>query len=150
MTISLLKYGTIVAVSVILGFILQGWRMGATISDLKAKHEVAITASVAQAHEETLRLQRIKDEAIEKANKLVQSNAASADRARSELERMRVQLRQDTVTVSQATRESLSDYTIALQFVFAECSSELTEMARKADGHALDARTLKEAWGETK
>lgn len=150
MTISLLKYGTIIAVSVIIGFVLQGWRMGATISDLKAKHEAAITASVAQAHEETLRLQRIKDEAIEKANKLAQSNAASADRARSELERMRDKLRQDTRSINQATRESLSDYTLALQFVFAECSSELTEMARKADGHALDARTLKEAWGETK
>jgi site-specific recombinase len=146
----LLRYAGPALAGLLLGFVLQGWRMGATISDLKAQHAAAITATVVQAQEETLRLQRIKDEAIEKANKLAQSNAVAADAARTERDRLRLQLSAESRKLREATRESLTDYTATLQVVFGECTAELTDLARKADGHALDARTLKDAWGETK
>jgi uncharacterized protein GlcG (DUF336 family) len=123
--------------------------MDAAISNLKAQHQAAVSASIAQAHAETIRLQRIKDEAIEKAQKLAQSNAVAASNARTELERLRRKLQADSSGVSKATHQSLAKYTSTLQTVFAECGAELEEMARKADGHALDARTLKDAWADT-
>ena len=150
MILTVLRYLVPAFLGILIGFTVQGWRKDVTISDLKASHETAIATSIALAHEETIRLQRIKDEAIEKANRLAQANALAANRAQSELNRMRDKLSQDSRSLSSATYESLVDYTVSLQIVFGECSAELTELARKADGHALDAKTLKESWGTTK
>jgi vacuolar-type H+-ATPase subunit E/Vma4 len=148
MTLFLLRLLGPAVAGLVLGFVLQGWRMDAAVSKLKAEHQAAVSASIAKAHQETIRLQRIKDEAIEKAQKLAKSNALAADRARTELERLRSRLQADSGDLSKASRQSLANYTSTLQTVFAECGRELEEMARKADGHALDARTLKDAWAE--
>jgi hypothetical protein len=134
-------------VGLILGFVIQGWRMDTTISDLNAKHQAVVSASIVKANEETLRLQRIKDEAIERANQIAQANARAADNARTEFDSLRLRLTTDASNVPTATHESLSHYTLTLQTVFGECSGQLERLAKKADGHALDARTLKESWG---
>jgi vacuolar-type H+-ATPase subunit E/Vma4 len=130
-----------------IGFVIQGWRMDAAVSTLKAKHQAEVSASIALAHDETIRLQRIKDEAIANAQKLADANARAARNARTELDRLRDQLKSDTSSVSQATYESLVKYTATLQAVFGECGRELEDMAKTADGHALDAKVLKESWG---
>lgn len=150
MMLTILRYAGPVLLGLLIGFTVQGWRKDATISDLKMSHERAVATSIAQAQEETLRLQRIKDEAIERATELANANALAADSARSERDRLRLQLTLQSRQLREATRESLTNYTATLQGVFAECTGELTELARKADGHALDARTLKEAWGGNK
>jgi hypothetical protein len=133
----------------ILGFMVQGWRMDTAISDLKAKHQAVVSASIVQANNETLRLQRIKDEALEKANQIAHANALAASNARNELDRLHYHLNTNTTNIPTATYESLVKYTTTLQGVFRECSRELEGLAQKADGHALDARTLKEAWGRS-
>ena len=147
---TILRYAGPALLGLLIGFTVQGWRKDVTISELQLAHEKAIAQSVAQSQEETLRLQRIKDEAIERATQLAYSNAAAADHARSERDRLRLQLTEESRKLRNATRESLTKYTTTLQGVFAECTGELTELAKKADGHALDARTLKEAWGSNK
>jgi hypothetical protein len=150
MMLTILRYAGPALLGLLIGFTVQGWRKDVTIRDLQIAHERAVATSIAQAQEETERLQRIKDEAIERATQLAYSNAAAADRARSERDRLRLQLASESRKLREATRESLTNYTATLQGVFAECTGELTDLARKADGHALDARTLKEAWGTNK
>lgn len=145
--LTLYKYLGAFALAFGIGWFVQGWRMDAQLNDLKAKHATEISVSLAKAQEETNRLQRIKDEALERANALAQTNAAAADSARNELDRLRHQVSAERRKLDTASRKSLTNYTATLQAVFAECSAEVERLAKAADGHALDARTLKEAWG---
>lgn len=47
-----------------------------------------------------------------------------------------------------APPEAKSEYTNSLSDVFKECVSEYRDLAIKADGHALDAKRLSDAWPE--
>lgn len=146
--LTLYKYLGAFALAFGIGWFVQGWRMDAQLNELKATHATEISVSLAKAQEETNRLQRIKDEALERANALAQVNAAAADSARNELGRLRQQIATERRKLDTASRQSLTNYTATLQTVFGECSAEVERLAKAADGHALDARTLKEAWGK--
>jgi len=94
---------------------------------------------------ESARLQKLKDEALNEANKIAQKNAQSAASARAELDRVRRQLA-NSVTIGSSTCASARDYASTLSVIFGECSTRLTEVAKDADGHAVDSRTLEKAW----
>ena len=94
---------------------------------------------------ESARLQKLKDEALDEANKIAQKNAQAATSARSELDRVRRQLA-SSVTIGSATCPSTRNYAETLAVIFGECATRLFEMAKDADGHAADSRTLEKAW----
>lgn len=94
---------------------------------------------------ESARLQKLKDEALNEANKIAQANAKSAADARNQLDRLRRQLA-STNDLSTATCPSTRDYAATLATVFGECATRIGELAEKADGHAADSRTLNGAF----
>ena len=94
---------------------------------------------------ESVRLQKLKDNALDEANKISQRNAQAAASARTELDRVRRQLASAN-DLSTATCPSTRDYATTLAAVFGECSTRISELAEKADGHALDSRTLNGAF----
>jgi hypothetical protein len=94
---------------------------------------------------ESARLQKLKDEALDEANKIAQKNAVAASNARAELDRVRRQLA-SSVTIGSSTCASTRNYASTLSVVFGECSTRLVEMAKDADGHAADSRTFQRAW----
>ena len=94
---------------------------------------------------ESARLQKLKDEALDEANKIAQKNASAAANARSELDRVRKQLA-SSVTIGSAPCASTRNYAETLAVVFGECATRLFEMAKDADGHALDSRTYQQAF----
>ena len=94
---------------------------------------------------ESARLQKLKDEALDEANKTAQRNANAAANARSELDRVRKQLA-SSVTISNATCASTRDYAATLAVIFGECATRIGELAKEADGHALDSRTYQQAF----
>jgi hypothetical protein len=94
---------------------------------------------------ESARLQKLKDEALDEANKIAQKNANSATNARAELDRVRKQLA-SSLTISSSTCASTRSYADTLSLVFGECATRLTEVAKDADGHAADSRTYQRAW----
>jgi len=94
---------------------------------------------------ESARLQKLKDEALNEANRISQDNAKAATAARGELDRLRRQLASSN-DLSTATCPSARNYAATLATVFGECSTRIIELAEKADGHALDSRTLNGAF----
>jgi hypothetical protein len=94
---------------------------------------------------ESVRLQKLKDEALNEANKIAQKNAQAAASARSELDRLRKQIATAN-DLSTATCPSTRQYSATLATVFGECATRIGELAEKADGHALDSRTLNGAF----
>ena len=127
------------------GWTANGWRLNGKIDQMIAKHSQDLSKATEAALNESLRLQKLKDEALDEANKLAQKNANAAANARAELNRVRKQLA-NSVTIGSATCASTRDYASTLALVFGECATRLTEVAKDADGHASDSRTFQRAW----
>jgi hypothetical protein len=89
-------------------------------------------------------MEQEKTRALDQAALEAQINLRANIAARTELERLRRDL--DASSVASASLTSLRAYTRTLQTLFGECSAALEEMGRTADGHALDARTLRNSW----
>jgi hypothetical protein len=138
--------GGVAAVAFAAGFLVNGWRLNGEIANINAAHAAAVAQATADALEQTTLLQEKKDNALKQAQKAAAANADAAARARSELDWVRDYNSRTTVEVSSATCPSVRDHTAALAAVFGECSAALTDMAKKADGHALDVKTLIDAW----
>jgi hypothetical protein len=134
------------AIAFVAGFMVQGWRMDSAISDINAQHSKALATATQQVLDQSTALQRKKDAALQQAQIKVQQNAAAASAAESELNRLRDYNASNSATVNSSTCSSVRDYATTVTAVFSECSIALEDMARKADGHALDARTLTESW----
>ena len=127
------------------GWTANGWRLNGKIDQMIARHSLDLSKATEAALAETVRLQKVKDDALEEANKLAQKNANAAASARSELSRVRKQLA-SSLTISSATCASTRSYADTLAVVFGECATRLTEVAKDADGHAADSRTFQRAW----
>lgn len=128
------------------GFMVNGWRLNAEIESIHAAHAVAVAEATAQVMDQTVQLQGKKDAALKQAQQTAKANAAAADDARSQLEWVRDYNRRTASEVAGATCTAVRDNATAVTAVFAECSAAFADMARKADGHALDAKTLIQSW----
>jgi hypothetical protein len=127
------------------GWTANGWRLNGKIDRMVAEYSQAMAQSGQNAMLESARLQKLKDEALNEANKIAQDNAKAATAARTELDRLRRQLASAN-DLSTATCPSTRDYAATLSAIFGECSTTIGELAQKADGHSLDSRTLTGAW----
>jgi hypothetical protein len=110
-----------------------------------AEQSQALAEAGKNAMLESARLQKLKDDALNEANRIAQQNAAAAASARTELDRLRRQLA-SSATLSNATCASTRSHAAALATVFSECAGVLSEMAKDADGHASDSRTIQSSW----
>jgi len=132
------------------GFTVQGWRKDAVISEMQTAQSLAIATATTQVMEESNRLQRKKDDVVKQAKIKADENAAAASDARAELERLHNYTNSNSASIATASCTSVRDYSTTVNTVFGECTVALEEMARKADGHALDANTLIKAWPTNK
>ena len=124
----------------------QKWRYSEQIAVMKKDASEATTKAVKAAMAKTLVDQKRKDDAIAEANKRANYNAAAATRARSAADSLRDELAAARTDLSNATESARAKYAAAVETVLGECSRELAEMGRLADGHSSDALMLKEAW----
>jgi hypothetical protein len=143
-----MKYITVIltAIAFVCGFYVQGLRMDAKISEIETIHANALTVAAQKAADDSNELQRKKDDALKQAQTIASKNAVAAADANSQLEWLRDYNTRNSTTISNSTSSSVRDYAATATTVFTECTTALTDMARKADGHALDSRTLREAW----
>lgn len=128
------------------GWVVNGWRLNAKIDNMVAEHSLAVQAATERAMAETNRLQKEKDDAIAKAQIKVQANAAAAAAARLERDGLRDDLAASRVAFASSTHTSLTAHAQTLSVVFEQCVREYSEVAAKADSHALDADILFNAW----
>jgi hypothetical protein len=142
--IILLVAGTIAAG--VAGWTMNGWRLNAQIDRMVTEHSQALAKANKEALDRYAAMERKKQEALDEANKIAQRNAAAAANARADANRLRNDLAASSNSVPTATVTSLRNYTTTVNFVFAECVREIESLAKTADGHALDSRTLIGAW----
>ena len=129
-----------------LGWVVNGWRLNAQISQLNQTHALALTKASEAAAAETARMQKEKDDAVAKSQTQARANATAANAARAERDRLRNELQASRAELAQSTPASVVDYAATLTTVFDQCVREYLDLAAKADGHALDAQTLRDGW----
>lgn len=124
----------------------QAWRYDVQLSKLHAQHATALSDANRKALDETIKLQRKKDDAIKQAEQRAKLEAANAVAVRTERDSLRAQLAANTVQLPVASCTSVRQYTATLGGLFDQCAEALTDMAGKAQGHAADSRLMLEAW----
>jgi hypothetical protein len=132
-------------IGVTAGWTANGWRLNGKIDRMMSEYSQAMAQAGQNAMLESARLQKLKDEALNEANRIAQKNALAATAARAELDRLRRQLATAN-DLSTSTCPSTRDYAATLATVFGECATRIGELAEKADGHAADSRTLEGAF----
>lgn len=129
-----------------------GWKVytvgrDAGASVVQAKWDADKQAQRDAAVKESTRLQEKKNVAVKKSTVRKAAVAVDTRAADSELHRLHSTVKSqsiaprlgDSCTTERQRIEALSD-------VFQQCTSELVEMARKADGHLEDTLMLLDAW----
>lgn len=127
------------------GWVTGHWKMEGVVQTIKFNSSQEKLKAVQEANDRIKQLEAQRREVIAHAEQEAKNNAALLAAARADANRLRTMVA-TTSAVSAATEPSLRDYTVSLGEVFNECVAEYTELAGKADGHATDTQTLKEAW----
>jgi hypothetical protein len=142
------KLPIIVAVSVIAGATINGWRLNAKIDNMVAEHSMAVQKATTEALNETVRMQKAKDEVIAQTQQEVQRNADAAAAVSRERDRLRNALTASRSALSESTPASVAKYAETVTTVFEQCTREYAEMAGIADKHATDTQLLFDTWTE--
>lgn len=124
----------------------QDWRMDAQLSQLKTEYATAQAQAVEKAHAETIRLQSQADKAAKQH--AARASALADDLRRSGVERdgLRDELATARVQLSGASCASVREHAATINELFGECAASVEGLAGKAQGHAIDALKLIEAW----
>ncbi len=118
----------------------------------KAQAEYMQKALVAEeaARKRERELQTQLEVAENEARKREADLTVAADNARLERDGLRSDLATISNRLSRASADSLRKYAATANAVLQECTDQLTELAKKADGHASDALMLQQGWPSPK
>ena len=128
------------------GWQTQEWRYGKQIAGIQAQHATALASANQKALDDTIKMQRTKDEAIKAAEQRAKTQAANAAVLRTERDGLRAQLAATTVQLPVASCTSVREYGTTLTGLLDQCAGAFEAMAREASGHASDSRLMQEAW----
>lgn len=128
------------------GWQTQEWSYGKQIADISQKHAIAIASANQKALDDTIKMQRAKDEAIKAAEQRAKTQAANAAVLRTERDGLRAQLAATAVQLPSASCTSVRNYATTLTGLFDQCAGAYQDMAGQASGHAADSRLMLESW----
>ena len=134
------------ALSFVAGWQTQELRYGKQIAGIQAQHATALASANQKALDDTIKMQRTKDEAIKAAEQRAKTQAANAAVLRTERDGLRAQLAATAVQLPVASCTSVRAYGIAASTVIGECSARLVEMAEQADRAIGEVILLRDAW----
>ena len=120
---------------------IQGWRLGSQIEELRA----ARALDTAEAR----RFEAARNRNVVEAQNAATKRAQAATVAAASASAAAGGLRDDLAAARAASEQSAASrdqYATAVSGLLAECGDALAGMARKAQGHADDVRTLMQAW----
>lgn len=124
----------------------QDWRYGEQIASMKQAASEATTNAVKDAMAKMEVDQKRKDDALIESNKRAQKNAVAAANASNAVNGLRDELATARANLSKATQQARDNYAAAVEIVLGQCSRELAEMGRIADGHSSDVKMMLDAW----
>lgn len=130
----------------LLSWNVQAWRYDAQIAEIKAQHSRALADAHQKALDDTIKLQRIKDAAIERAEQRAKQNAAAAAAARRTVDGLRGTIYNFRASLPNASTAALIARADTAAELFGACVDEYRSVAESADRHAADAVMLFEAW----
>ena len=149
----MIPFGTHIAAAAIAGVLafgaawqVQGWRYDAQIAGIHAQHATALARANQKALDDTIKMQRTKDEAIKAAEQRAAKNATAADSARRAADSLRSTLYSFRASLPGLTKPAAAVAADTAAELFGQCAGALTDVAAKADAHAGDALMLIEAW----
>jgi len=128
------------------GWLANGWRLGEDIAQINLAHTQELadrdagTFLVAQAI--NTNYQGALNDAIQEQTRLAGAAAVATRNAG----RLREQLKEANDRIATASAAAVSEYAATANELLGQCSQRYTELAAKADGHALDARTCRATW----
>ena len=128
------------------GWQTQEWRYGKQIADIQAQHATALASANQKALDDTIKMQRTKDDAIAKAEQRAAQNAAAAGAARRTADGLRDTLYSFRASLASAAPATVIERADTAAELFGQCAGALTDVAVKADAHASDALMLQQAW----
>lgn len=112
----------------------------------RTEYATAQVRALEVAHADTIRLQEATSKALAAAATRLQRLSADRDRLRATADGLRDDLATATSRLPTATCDAAREYAAASTDVFGRCAAALERLASQADGHAIDTRTLSEAW----
>lgn len=128
------------------GWQTQEWRYGKQIAGIQAQHATALASANQKALDDTIKMQRTKDETIAKAERRAAQHAAAAAAARRTADGLRDTLYQFRASLPGLAQPAAVVAADTAAELFGQCVGALTDLAAKADAHASDALMLQQAW----
>lgn len=128
------------------GWAANGWRLGQDIAQIQLAHTQELAArdagtfAVAQAIDTNY--QGALNASIQEKARLAGAAAVATRNAG----RLRGQLSEADKRIATASAAAVREYAATANKLLGHCSQRYTELAAKADGHALDARVCRAAW----
>lgn len=148
-----MRYAAALAVGAVLAWGAQGWRMAeqvqagkTALETLRREHAESLTRATGSALHTTIAWQKVKDDAIDRAQERAKAQAASAAAAVRERDSLRHALATASRRLPDATPSACTEYGAAASGLLAQCAAAYQELAAVADGHAGDVRLMQEAW----
>ena len=148
-----MRYAAALAVGAALAWGAQGWRMGAQVQasktaleSLRREHAESLTRATGAALNATIAWQKVKDDAIDRAQQRAKAQAHSADIARRERDSLRNTIAAASLRLPDATPSACTEYGAAVSGLLNQCAAAYQELAAVADGHVSTIRLMQEAW----
>ena len=148
-----MRYAAALAVGAVLAWGAQSWRMDAQVQSgqaaletLKREHAESLTRATASALNATITWQKVKDDAIDRAQQRAKAQAHSADIARRERDSLRNTIAAASLRLPDATPSACTEYAAAAGGLLGQCAAQHQELARQCDGHVSDVRLMMDAW----
>lgn len=146
MTLTLVTHLIVAAVAALAAWVFQDARMDAAVVEVRLEQSNERLGAVSQARADERAITKNYEEALNDARireAALRRDLAAAD---SESDGLRAQLSDAARRIADAPPATVAEYATAVGELLTDCSRGYQELAGKADGHAADVRTLREAW----
>lgn len=131
----------------------QDWRLGeqaqaskTALESLRREHAESLTRATASALNATLVWQKVKDDAIDRAQQRAKAQAHSADIARRERDSLRNTIAAASLRLPGSAQSACTEYGATASGLLNQCAAAYQELAAVADGHVSTIRLMQEAW----
>ena len=146
MNLSLITHLVVSLAAAAGAWVFQDARMDAAVADVRLEQTNERLGAVTQARADERAITKTYQGALNDARTREAHLRTELDRLHRVSDELRDQNADGARRLAAAPPAAVLEYALALGAVFEDCRAAYAELVPKADGHAGDARTLREAW----